>query len=172
MAEQHAGPRWARVAFQGEECFGTLVAETIVEYSGDMFAQPRPTGREIPIAEVEFLTPVVPSKCVALANNYHALIEKAGLTVPEEPLYFFKANSSLHPTGQPIRRPTAYQGKIIFEGELGLVIGKTCRDVDVGDAYSYLFGCTCVNDVTSIELLNKNPSFQQCRAARPRIPSG
>ena len=155
------GLRWVRFEFRGEVCFGTLAGEVITEHAGDMFVDPLQTGREIALAEVELLIPTLPSKCVALANNFHALISKAGLTIPDEPLYFLKANSSLSPTGKPIRRPVGYQGKIIFEGELGLVMGKTCRDVEVDDALAYLFGCTCVNDVTSIELLNKNPTFQQ-----------
>ena len=52
-------------------------------------------------------------------------------------------------------------GKIIFEGELGLVIGRTCRNATPSDALNALFGCTCVNDVTAIGLLKKDPSFPQ-----------
>ncbi len=159
--------RWARYRHQGAVHFGTLEDGRIAEHEGDLFADPRPTGREVALEEVELLTPVEPSKVVALANNYHALLAKMGKSAPEHPLYFFKANSSLHPTGQPIRRPAAYAGKIIFEGELGLVIGRTCKDASPEEALECLFGVTCINDVTAIELLNADPGFPQwtrCKA--------
>jgi len=152
---------WARYSHQGTVHIGQLEGDTINECEGDMFTSAKPTGNSVKLPEVELLTPVEPSKMVALAHNLHPLIEKSGGSVPDEPMYLLKANSSFHPTGKPIRRPVAYQGKIIFEGELGLVIGKTCRDVSVDDALNYLFGCTCINDVTSIELLNKSPIMQQ-----------
>ena len=159
---------WARYTHAGETGFGTLQDDRITEHHGELFDDPQPSGRELGLHEVELLTPVQPSKMVALANNFHGLLAKTGGAVPEEPLYFFKANSSFHPTGKPIRRPRGYAGKIIFEGELGLVIGRTCRDVEEDEALQYLFGCTCINDVTAIETLNEDPAFQQwtrCKAA-------
>jgi 2-keto-4-pentenoate hydratase/2-oxohepta-3-ene-1,7-dioic acid hydratase in catechol pathway len=152
---------WARYSHQGAVHTGQIEGDTINEYDGDMFTTAQPTGNSVKLSEVELLTPVAPSKMVALAHNSHSLIEKMGGSVPDEPMYLLKANSSFHPTGKPIRRPKAYDGKVIFEGELGLVIGRTCRDVTVDEALDYLFGCTCINDVTSIELLNKSPLFQQ-----------
>jgi len=159
---------WIRFSCQQTSGFGTLDGTTITEYEGDIFADPQIADRKLDVSEVKLLTPVVPSKMVAMANNFHALLEKLGLTVPEDPLYFLKANSSFHPTGDPIVRPEGYDGKIVFEGELGIVIGKRCRNVPVAQADDCIFGYTCINDVTAIETLNKNPSFQQwtrCKAA-------
>ena len=153
--------RWARYRHKGEVHFGQLEGDSIKEHEGDMFASPKATGRSVALEEVELLIPVEPSKMVALAHNSHSLIEKMKGSVPDEPMYLLKANSSFHPTGKPIKRPRAYDGKVIFEGELGLVIGKTCRDVSVDKAPDYLFGVTCINDVTSIEILNKSPVMQQ-----------
>ena len=153
--------RWARFRRSGEVHFGQIEGEGIRVFKGDLFSSPEPTGETVELSAVELLTPVEPSKMVALAHNSHSLIKKMKGNVPDEPMYLLKANSSFHPTGKPIRRPKAYDGKVIFEGELGLVIGKTCRDVPVEEALNYLFGVTCVNDVTSIELLNKSPIMQQ-----------
>lgn len=152
---------WVRYSHGGQVHIGQLEGDTVKQYEGDMFASPKATGRSVARSEVELLTPVEPSKMVALAHNSHSLIKKMNGSVPDEPLYLLKANSSFHPTGKPIRRPKAYEGKIIFEGELGLVIGKLCRDVSADEALGYLFGVTCINDVTSIELLNKTPIMQQ-----------
>lgn len=159
---------WIRFNHQCADGFGSLAGSRITEHVGDMFSDAQSTQREFSLDEVEILTPTQPAKMVAMANNFHTLIEKFGLTVPEDPLYFLKANSSFHPSEQPIRRPDGYDGKIIFEGELGIVIGQTCRQVSVDDAAKYIFGYTCVNDVTAFDLLNKDPSFAQwtrCKAA-------
>ena len=153
--------RWIRIEHAGATKFGTLADEVISICAGDIFDDAQPTGEKLALSEVEVLVPVTPSKMVALANNSSSLLAKMGGAVPREPHYFLKANSSFHPDGKPIKRPHAYVGKVIFEGELGLVIGKTCRGVTVAQAPEHLFGCTCINDVTAIETLNKDANFAQ-----------
>ncbi len=158
--------QWVRCRDDGTLKFGTLDNDSIVVHAGTMFQSPLPTGEVLALADVVLLPPVDPGKVIGLANNYHALIEKAGGSVPEEPLYFIKVNTSIHQDGAPISRPKRYAGKIIFEGELGLVIGQTCRAVSSEDALACLFGCTCVNDVTAIGLLNRDPGFAQWTRAK------
>ena len=153
--------QWVRFRHDETVKFGTLDNDSVAVHTGSMFQTPLPTGEVLARTEVAWLCPVNPRKIIGLANNYHALIEKAGASIPEEPLYFIKVNTSLHHGGVPITRPKRYTGKIIFEGELGLVIGRTCRAVSSVDALDCLFGCTCVNDVTAIGLLNKDPGFAQ-----------
>ena len=62
---------------------------------------------------------------------------------------------------KPIVRPAGYKGKILYEGELGVVIGKKCANITEAEAKDYIFGYTCVNDVTGLDVLRKNPSFEQ-----------
>ena len=66
----------------------------------------------------------------------------------------------------PIRRPVSYAGKIVFEGELGIVIGKRCKEVSPTEAASHIFGYTCVNDVTASDLLFENSDFAQWTRAK------
>ena len=76
-----------------------------------------------------------------------------------------KPGTSVIGPDEPIRRPRSYTGKIAYEGELGIVIGRRCKDVAASEAQSFIFGYTCVNDVTAAELLNENPDFAQwCRS--------
>ncbi len=151
---------------QAQPAFGTLEGDTIAVHQGDMFNQPQPTGERVALADVALLTPCAPTKMVALWNNFHALAAKLGQAIPPEPLYFLKANSSFHPHSAPIRVPAAYAGKVVYEGELGVVIGKQCRQVSVDDAPAHIFGYTCINDVTAAELLNKDASFAQWTRAK------
>jgi len=157
---------WVRFRHDGRVGFGTLAGDTIAVYDGEMFASPKAAGTTIPLDDVSLLTPCEPSKMVGLVNNFHALLAKLNQPVPEEPLYFLKAPSSFMAAGGTIEQPQFYSGRVVFEGELGIVIGKRCKDVDEASAPSYVFGYTCVNDVTGFDVLNKDPQFAQWARAK------
>ena len=120
----------------------------------------------VPATEARRLTPVQPSKMVALWNNFRASAEKNGWAIPAEPLHFIKTPNSFNAHGQPIRAPKSYSGRVAYEGELGIVIGRTCTAVSVEEAPAHILGYTCVNDVTAMELLQRDPSFPQWTRAK------
>jgi 2-keto-4-pentenoate hydratase/2-oxohepta-3-ene-1,7-dioic acid hydratase in catechol pathway len=152
--------RWLRFRNGTSTGFGTLEGESIRLWQGDMFSGATPTDQILPLAGVELLMPARPTKIIAMWNNFHALGQKLNLAVPAEPLYLIKApNSYLDPNGI-IRKP-ACDGKVVFEGELGIVIGKTCKQVSERDAMDHVFGYTCANDVTVADILNRDASFAQ-----------
>jgi 2-keto-4-pentenoate hydratase/2-oxohepta-3-ene-1,7-dioic acid hydratase in catechol pathway len=159
-------PRWARVNHTGRECFGTVEGDAIRVHSGHMFAQPTATGETIPLADVRLLTPTAVGKMVALVDNYRALVAKLGHAVPAEPLYFLKAASSFLANGETIRMPTSYSGKVIYEGELGIVIGRRLSHASEASAAEGIFGYTCINDVTAIEIIARDPGFAQWTRAK------
>jgi 2-keto-4-pentenoate hydratase/2-oxohepta-3-ene-1,7-dioic acid hydratase in catechol pathway len=126
-----------------------------------MFAGAKPTGEKLKLADVAIQTPCDPSKMIGLWNNFHQLAAKNSFQHPDEPLYFLKAPNSFHPHGQPIVRPKTYSGRILYEGELGVVIGKRCFNISEAEAKDVIFGYTCVNDVTAVDLMKKFPTFDQ-----------
>ena len=151
---------WVRYQHAGVVGFGTLEGETIHAYRGDLFADPEPTGRELALRDVKLLSPTQPTKVIALWNNFAALGAKLNLAVPAEPLYLLKSPNSFANPGDVIRQPRS-KGKVVFEGELGIVIGKTCTAVPEDKALAHVFGYTCANDVTEAEILNRDASFTQ-----------
>jgi 2-dehydropantoate 2-reductase len=153
--------QWIRFERNGRLEFGTLQGEKIAVHQGDMFAGASPTGETVRLSDVRVATPCDPSKMICLWNNFHQLAAKNEFKVPDEPLYFLKAPNAYHPHRVPIRRPKSYDGKIIYEGELGVVIGKKCSMVSEAEAANYIFGYTCINDVTAVDILKKNPTFDQ-----------
>lgn len=156
---------WIRYERSGSVGFGTVADGVIRVHSGDMFQDPAPTGEEVNIESVKLLTPVAPSVMVALWNNFYERARVEKLEHPTEPLYFFKPASCFHPHGAPIKRPASWSGRVVFEAELGVVIGKTCAGVAQTDAHKYVFGYTCINDVTAQPIIKEDPAFQQwCRA--------
>jgi 2-keto-4-pentenoate hydratase/2-oxohepta-3-ene-1,7-dioic acid hydratase in catechol pathway len=158
--------QWVRFrSADGHVGFVGLERDQILEYAGDMYGAPAATGKLLSRTAVTLLCPCSPSKIIGLWNNFHALAAKLGKSAPKYPPFFLKPASCTAGPGEPIRRPAAYAGKIVFEGELGIVIGKACKNVAVHEAATYIFGYTCVNDVTAIELLNEDADFAQwCRA--------
>src|SRR5437016_2296529 len=158
--------QWARFkSANGRVGFGVLEGDRIVEYESDLFDQPRPTGATIPRETITLLSPCVPTKIVALWNNFRALAAKLGKQEPNHPLFLIKPGSSVAGPGDPIQRPASYKGKIAYEGELGIVIGRYCKNVPESEAADYIFGYTCVNDITAAEVLNEDVNFPQwCRA--------
>ncbi len=156
---------WVRFEHKGAVRLGMLRDDTITVHDGDLFDSPRPTGESVALTDVKIVTPVTPSKMIALWNNFNAVWKKAGGTPQTEPLYLLKPSNSFLAHGETIRKPSSYDGKVAFEGELGVVIGKTCKEVSEADAAQYVFGYTCVNDVTAAEIIFRHSMFPQwCRS--------
>lgn len=151
--------RWVRFIAEGETRFGTLAHGIITEYTGDMFAAHTLSGREFALAAVQLLRPCEPSKLIGLWNNFHERAVLENLHKPEHPLYFLKSANSFAADGDVIPRPAGYDGMVVFEGELGIVIGKRCKGITLEQAPDYIFGYTCVNDVTARDWLKRDPVF-------------
>ncbi len=161
--------RWLRFADADRVGFGTFADDEsggqIVVHEGDLFAGAEPTGERVALESVQLLPPCEPTKVLGLWNNLRAAAEKNGWAEPAEPLYFLKATSSLVGHDAAVIRPSSYPGRIVYEGELGVVIGTACSDVALDEVDDVVFGYTCVNDVTALELLTAEPAFPQwCRA--------
>lgn len=157
--------RWIRFHYMDAVHFGTLEGDKIRIYEGDMFDAPTLTANCTHIKEVQLLAPIVPGKMLAMWNNFHALGKKLGLEPPAEPLYLIKSPNSLLAPGGTIRKPLC-DGKVVFEGELAIVIGRTCFNVSEEDAPQYVFGLTCANDVTVADIIQRDPTFPQWARAK------
>lgn len=157
---------WVRFEWDGEEGFGQLNGENIAVFEGAMLGEASPTGDSLALGEVTLLTPCTPTKIVALWNNSRLAAEKQGLEQPGHPLFFIKAANTFLPSGGIIRKPASYDGRVVYEAELGIVIGKDCKDVSMADATDYIFGYTCVNDITALQILDADPTFPQWARAK------
>lgn len=152
--------QWVRFEHAGGEHFGTLEAGQVRVFTGNMFSGPVASDEVLPLNQIRLLTPTRPSKVIAMWNNFMALAAKLNLQDPADPLYLIKSpNSYLNP-GETIRKP-GQDGKIVFEGELGIVIGRQASQVSEARAMDHVFGYTCANDVTHADILNRDATFTQ-----------
>jgi 2-keto-4-pentenoate hydratase/2-oxohepta-3-ene-1,7-dioic acid hydratase in catechol pathway len=158
--------KWMRCRAGGREVFGVLEQDHLLVHEGELFAQNRASGERIALTEVEWRMPCVPGKMIALWNNFHAAAEKNGWAVPAEPLYFLKTPNSFAAHRQAISAAPAEAGRVAYEGELAVVIGRQARGVSPDQAAAHIFGYSCANDLTAIELLNRDPAFAQWTRAK------
>jgi 2-keto-4-pentenoate hydratase/2-oxohepta-3-ene-1,7-dioic acid hydratase in catechol pathway len=157
--------QWVRFREGDAVRFGTLEGERVRLWHGDLFEYPQRGDRTIALAEVQLLTPVQPSKVIAMWNNFHALAAKLELPDCAEPLYLVKTPNAYLEPGGTIRHPGG-GAKVVFEGELGIVIGRRATQVSEREALQHVFGYTCANDVTVADILNRDASFAQWTRAK------
>lgn len=161
--------RWVRYCHEGIDAFGTLEGTRVVEHTGDFFGINSPSDRTYALDQVRVMMPVQPTKVIALWNNFGELRKKLNLAHPDEPLYLLKSPNSWSAHGDAIPLPRG-GGKVAFEGELGIVIGKRCTAAPEADAIDFVFGYTCANDVTLADILFRDASFAQW--SRSKGPDG
>ena len=152
---------WLRFAHAGAIRFGTLQSAIVTVHTGEMFGHKQASAQTLALADIELLAPCVPGKMPALWNNFHERAVKEGNPLPAHPLYFLKSNNSFCAHGTVIRKPAHFNGKVIFEAELGIVIGRRASAVGEVDALDCIFGYTCVNDVTAVDILREDKTFEQ-----------
>lgn len=126
----------------------------------------------ISLDEAVLLPPVRPSKIVCIGRNYREHAAELGNEVPKEPLIFLKATSSLLAPGATVRRPKLSQ-RVDYEGELGVVIGRTCyQPAPDADIRQYILGYTCVNDVTARDLQKTDGQWSRAKGFDTFCPVG
>src|SRR2546427_3606993 len=126
----------------------------------------------VSLAGPALLAPVRPSKIVCVGRNYREHAAELGHDVPVEPLIFLKPPSALLAPGGQIRRPKI-SNRVDHEGELGVVLAKTCYKVGADeDVRPYILGYTCVNDVTGRDLQEKDGQWSRAKGFDTFCPIG
>jgi 2-keto-4-pentenoate hydratase/2-oxohepta-3-ene-1,7-dioic acid hydratase in catechol pathway len=138
---------------------------------GTFFEEPLPTGEMVPLDDVHLLAPVLPSKLVCVGKNYAAHAAEFGMEVPEEPLLFLKPSTAVIGPNDPIPL-LSISRRVDYEGELAVVIGRIARDVRAEDAFKYILGYTCANDVTLRDLQKTDDQWARAKGFDGSCPIG
>jgi 2-keto-4-pentenoate hydratase/2-oxohepta-3-ene-1,7-dioic acid hydratase in catechol pathway len=137
---------------------------------GDIFGSWKP-GAALKASGQRVLAPIMPSKIVAVGLNYKDHAAEVKKPLPAEPLLFLKPSTAVIGPGDSIVIPDG-AGRIDHEAEMGVVIGSTARAVPEGDASKYVFGITCVNDITARELQAKDIQYTRAKGFDTFAPVG
>ena len=159
-------------AIAGSEMITRLLLRPPDTAGGDIEGLPSKRMDHLPLVETTLLAPVQPSKIVCVGRNYREHAAELGHEVPVEPLIFLKPPSSLLASGGEVRRPKVSE-RVDYEGELGVVIAKTCHKLDADeDVRPFILGCTCVDDVTARDLQNKDGQWTRAKGFDTFCPVG
>ncbi|MDR1379396.1 MAG: fumarylacetoacetate hydrolase family protein [Synergistaceae bacterium] len=115
----------------------------------------RSTGRKCGEEGLVYGTPIDPVKIWCIGLNYREHAKESHMEIPEEPCVFMKPRTCLLAHGESVRLPS-WVGRVDYEGELAVVIGKTCRNVSEDEAPDYVLGYSCFNDVSARVLQAKD----------------
>ena len=137
----------ARFLLNDRVRWGVIEGEDVRALKGGLFRSPRPGRVLCSLSEVRLLAPIDTrkNKIVAAAANYGEPDERDG------PGIFLKQPGTVVAHNEPIIYPRVCRS-VIHEAELGIVIGRSARRVSASDALDYVFGYTCVNDVSASEM--------------------
>lgn len=158
--------KWVRFARARRAGFGAIDGDMVAVHEGSLFEEPRATGKWLPLAGLAWLPPCQPGQIIGLWNNFRAAAQKNGWAEPAEPLYFLKSPHSAAAHEEAIPAAPAEVGRVVYEGELAVVIGRRAHRIAREEATACILGYTCANDVTAIELLQRDASFPQWTRAK------
>ena len=129
------------------------------------------TGDRWALPDVRMLSPILPSKVVAVGRNYAEHARELGQDVPTAPMIFLKPSTSVIGDGDAIRLP-ADAGDVHYEAELAVVIGAPARDVTPEQAMSHVLGYTAGNDVSSRTQQNSDGQWTRAKGHDSFCPLG
>lgn len=168
--------KWIRFKRNGEVSFGIVSGQKIQKVSGHPLDGYEPEDIFYGLDEITTLAPFESSKIIGVGLNYRDHIfelERKGLpsALPKEPVLFFKSATSLAAPGSPIFLPPE-SGRVEYEAEIGFYVKRGARRVPKESAADYIFGYTCVNDVTARDLQRSDVQWTRAKSFDTFCPAG
>lgn len=163
-----------RVELNGECFYAKLEGNKALRLAHEPFNGIELTDKEYNLSDLKLLAPCEPTKVVAVGLNYgeHVQEMKDDMQRKADPILFIKPSSSIIADGEAIIRPLHMSERTDYEAELGVVIGKTMKDVEIEDTKDYFFGYTCVNDVTARDLQKSDGQWTRAKGFDTFCPMG
>ena len=167
--------RIARFTTGEDPAYGLVdgAGEKIAEITGDpLYQRIELTGAVHEVLDVRLLAPVIPrSKVIGIGKNYAEHAREMGGEAPATPLMFLVPNTAVIGPGDPVVMPPQ-TSEVGYEGELAVVIGRLCRNVDASDALDFVFGYTIANDVTARDLQRSDGQWARAKGFDTFCPLG
>ncbi len=157
---------------KGDEIFHAKVVDgELFRLHGDVFGSPSFEKKPMSFKGLKTLTPIQPSKLIAIGLNYSDHAREQGKMLPKEPLFWFKATTSLIPDGAKIEIPFPTH-RTDFEAELAIVIGRRVRNATPASAPRYIFGYTASQDISDRTIQNAESQWARAKSFDTFTPLG
>jgi 2-keto-4-pentenoate hydratase/2-oxohepta-3-ene-1,7-dioic acid hydratase in catechol pathway len=163
--------RLIRFIYKKKIGWGILDTDTVRLLEGSPFEKLRPAKTRIPFRRVRLLAPAEPRKIVLCGLNYRDHAKELNIPLPREPIIFLKPPTALIGHRQNIVYPPAVK-RLDYEAELAIVIKKQARNIPEEKAGGYIFGYTCLNDVTARDLQKKDVQWARAKSFDTFCPLG
>ncbi len=151
--------------------YGLVEGSMVYRIEGDIFSEYKVTEEQYRLSDVRLLAPCKPSKIVAVGINYRDHAAEMKHELPEDPVLFIKPSSSVIGPEDKIIKPYMSH-RVDYEAELGLVIGRQTKNVEPSEAFQYVLGATCFNDVTARDLQPKDGQWTTAKSFDTFAPMG
>ena len=138
---------------------------------GDFFSEMQDYGPTVILDQQRLLAPLLPSKIIGIGSNYHEHIKEMGRPVPRVPKIFLKPSTSVIGPMEPIQIPPDTD-RVDHEAELAVVVGRRASRVSKEDAFNYVLGITCINDVTARDFQREDGTFARGKGFDSFAPIG
>ncbi len=157
---------------KGDEVFYAKVVDgEIFRLRGDVFGSPSFDRKPSKLKGVRTLTPVAPSKVIAVGLNYADHARETNKPLPREPLFWLKAATSLLCDGGKIEVPFPSH-RTDFEAELAIVIGRKVRNVTPAAAARFILGYTAAQDISDRTIQNGESQWTRAKSFDTFTPLG
>jgi 2-keto-4-pentenoate hydratase/2-oxohepta-3-ene-1,7-dioic acid hydratase in catechol pathway len=157
---------------KGDEIFHAKVVDgELFRLRGDVFGSPSFDKKPLAFKGLKTLTPVAPSKIIAIGLNYADHARESGKPLPKEPLFWFKAPTSVLADGGKIEIPFP-QHRTDYEAELAIVIGRRARNVAPAAASRYILGYTAAQDISDRTIQNAESQWARAKSFDTFTPLG
>lgn len=157
---------------QKRPVFGKYEDGAVSEIKGDIFGEYSVMDSRLDYENIRPLAPCLPTKIIAVGLNYADHAREMKRTPPDEPMLFMKPSTAVIAHRDEIIYPSHMSGRVDYEGELAVVIGKRAHMIEEKDAFDYVFGYTCVNDVTARDLQARDIQFTRGKGFDTFAPIG
>src|SRR6476660_2805583 len=157
---------------KGDEIFFAKVVDgEVFRLNGDPFGSPSFDKKPTKLKGVRTMTPVAPTKIIAVGLNYADHARESNKPLPKEPLFWLKASTSLLPDGGKIEIPFPNH-RTDFEAELAIVIGRRVRNVTPAAAARYILGYTAAQDISDRTIQNAESQWARAKSFDTFTPLG
>jgi 2-keto-4-pentenoate hydratase/2-oxohepta-3-ene-1,7-dioic acid hydratase in catechol pathway len=146
--------RWLKFTADNRTSWGLVEGDRVIAVEGDPFGEWQRAARIHPLCDVKVELPLVPRTFYCVGLNYVKHLTEAAdkrgeiPNIPDRPEIGYRAQNALIAHNEEVVIPAAASGKIHYEGELVVIIGKKAKHLTERDAMSCVFGYTIGNDVS------------------------
>lgn len=121
--------------------------------------------------QLTLLAPCEPTKILCIGRNYESAVRARGNEIPTMPVVFLKTPNSVVGSDADVIRPPGVE-QFVYEGELTVIIGKSATQVSASNAWDYIFGYTCGNDMTVRDWQASDAHWTRAKASDTLCPLG